>query len=96
MFTDRKTLVGEVVSDKMDKTVVVKVERRKRHRLYRRSIRVTTKYKAHDPRNECKLGDTVKMVEYRPTSKEKRWLVVEIQRKGDVPELKPVDVGVSS
>ena len=62
----------------MDKTVVVAVERVKRHPLYRRIIRRTTKYKAHDERNECNLGDTVKMIESRPMSTKKRWRVIEI------------------
>lgn len=94
MFKDRRTLTGTVVSDKMDKTVVVAVERLKRHPLYRRTIRRTTKYKAHDEKNECRVGDVVKLVESRPLSKEKRWRVIEVVRRGDVPEVKPQDVGV--
>ena len=94
MFQDRRTLEGTVVANKMDKTVVVAVERVKRHPLYRRTIRRTTKYKAHDERNECNLGDIVKMIESRPISKEKRWRVIEILKKGDVPDVKPQDVTV--
>jgi small subunit ribosomal protein S17 len=94
MFKDRRTLTGTVVSDKMDKTVVVAVERLTRHPLYRRTIRRTTKYKAHDEKNECRVGDVVKLVESRPLSKEKRWRVIQVIRRGDVPEVKPQDVGV--
>jgi small subunit ribosomal protein S17 len=94
MFQDRRTLIGTVVSNKMDKTVVVAVERVKRHPLYRRTIRRTTKYKAHDEKNECRLGDVVKLVESRPLSREKRWRVIQILKQGDVPEVKPQDVGV--
>jgi small subunit ribosomal protein S17 len=93
-FKDRKTLIGQVVSNKMDKTVVVAVERTSRHPLYRRIIRSTNKYKAHDERNECRLGDTVKMVESRPLSREKRWRVIEIIKKGDVPDVRPQQIGV--
>ncbi len=93
MFQDRRTLTGTVVSTKMEKTVVVAVTRIKHHPLYRRTIRRTTKYKAHDPKNECHLGDLVRMVESHPISKDKRWLVVEIMKKGDVPELRPHEVG---
>src|SRR5689334_22837510 len=93
-FKDRKTLIGQVISNKMDKTVVVAVERTSRHPLYRRIIRSTTKYKAHDERNECNLGDLVKMVESRPLSREKRWRVLEIMKKGDVPDIKPQQIGV--
>src|SRR5512134_3630741 len=74
----RKTKVGRVVSDKMDKTIVVSVERLARHRLYKRVIRLTTKFKAHDERNEARIGDTVRIVESRPLSATKRWRMVEI------------------
>src|ERR687893_178173 len=74
----RKTKVGRVVSDKMDKTIVVSVERLARHRLYKRVIRLTTKFKAHDERNEAHLGDTVRIEESRPLSATKRWRMVEI------------------
>ncbi|MBA2571000.1 MAG: 30S ribosomal protein S17 [Chloroflexi bacterium] len=80
----RKAKVGRVVSDKMDKTIVVSVERLSRHRLYKRVIRLTTKFKAHDERNEAHLGDTVRIVESRPLSATKRWRLVEIvQRAGE-------------
>ncbi len=74
----RKTRVGVVVSDKMDKTVVVAVETMVRHPLYKRTIRRTKKYKAHDETNSCRVGDTVRIMETRPLSKEKRWRVAEI------------------
>ena len=80
----RKTKVGRVVSDKMDKTIVVSVERLARHRLYKRVIRLTTKFKAHDENNEAHVGDTVLIEESRPLSATKRWrLVSVIQRAGE-------------
>ena len=85
----RKVKEGLVVSDKMDKTVVVAVETRKVHPLYKKAIRVTKRYKAHDENNACKIGDTVKIIETRPLSKEKRWRVVEITSKKEVAETKP-------
>ena len=82
--TRRKTKVGRVVSDKMDKTIVVSVERLARHRLYKRVIRLTTKFKAHDERNEAHVGDTVLIEESRPLSATKRWRLIDIiQRAGD-------------
>ena len=74
----RKVLVGRVLSNRMDKTVVVQVERRKRHRLYGKVITTRTKFKAHDAENECQMGDLVSIVESRPLSREKRWAVTEI------------------
>ena len=85
----RKVKEGLVVGDKMDKTVVVAVETRKVHPLYKKAIRGTKKYKAHDENNACKVGDTVKIIETRPLSKEKRWRVVEITSKKEVAETKP-------
>lgn len=79
----RKRLVGRVVSDKMDKTVVVRVERAKRHPLYGKVIRVYKKVKAHDPNNECRVGDLVRIIESRPISKEKRWVVMEILERAE-------------
>ena len=78
---DRKTRIGKVVSDKMEKTVVVAVERLVRHPLYHKLIKQTVKFKAHDENNESHLGDTVKIMETRPLSKEKRWRVVEVLEK---------------
>jgi small subunit ribosomal protein S17 len=78
----RKAKVGRVVSDKMDKTIVVSVERLSRHPLYKRVIRLTTKFKAHDERNEARIGDTVRIEESRPLSATKRWRLVEIVARG--------------
>jgi small subunit ribosomal protein S17 len=74
----RTQKTGRVVSDKMDKTVVVAVESLRKHRLYKHTVRVTTRFKAHDERNECRTGDTVRIEETRPLSKDKRWRVVQI------------------
>ncbi|MCC6442389.1 MAG: 30S ribosomal protein S17 [Armatimonadetes bacterium] len=74
----RKTWQGRVISDKMDKTVVVAVERIVRHRLYGKMLRRTTKFKAHDEENSCKIGDLVEIMETRPLSREKRTRVVQI------------------
>ena len=79
--TSRKTRVGKVVSDKMDKTVVVIVENRVAHPLYKKIIKRTYRLKAHDEMNECGIGDIVKVMETRPLSKDKRWRVVEIVEK---------------
>ena len=77
----RKTRVGKVISDKMDKTVVVAVETSYKHKLYGKIMRRTFKLKAHDENNECQVGDKVKVMETRPLSKDKRWRVVEIVEK---------------
>jgi small subunit ribosomal protein S17 len=83
----RKTKVGRVVSDKMDKTIVVSVERLARHRLYKRVIRLTTKFAAHDEANDARIGDTVLIEESRPLSATKRWRLLSIvQRAGDQPQ----------
>lgn len=74
----RKTRVGKVVSDKMDKTIVVAIENRVRHPLYKKIINKTYKLKAHDELNDCKIGDRVRVMETRPLSKDKRWRLVEI------------------
>ncbi len=80
----RKTKTGRVVSDKMDKTIVVSVERLTRHRLYKRVIRLSTKFKAHDETNDAHVGDTVLIEESRPLSATKRWRLIRvIQRAGD-------------
>jgi small subunit ribosomal protein S17 len=83
MTGQRKQLVGRVTSDKMDKTVVVEVERTVRHSLYGKVLRRVKKYKAHDEQNECKVGDQVCIVESRPISREKRWRVAEILERAD-------------
>ena len=77
----RKTRVGVVSSDKMDKTVVVPVRDRVQHPLYKKIVNRTVKYKAHDENNECRVGDRVLLMETRPMSKDKRWRVVEIIEK---------------
>ena len=73
----RKVRVGKVVSDKMDKTVVVVIERLVKHPVYKRYVRRRTRFKVHDEKNECKEGDTIRFMETRPLSKEKRWRFVE-------------------
>lgn len=77
----RKELIGRVVSDKMDKTIVVSVETYKRHPLYKKRIKYTKKYKAHDENNQAKQGDLVRIMETRPLSRHKRWRLVEIIEK---------------
>ena len=77
----RKTRVGQVVSDKMDKTIVVAIENSVQHKLYKKIVKQTYKLKAHDENNECHVGDTVKVMETRPLSKDKRWRLVEIIEK---------------
>ena len=77
----RKTRVGKVVSDKMDKTIVVAIEDNVKHPLYKKIVKRTYKLKAHDENNECNIGDRVKVMETRPLSKDKRWRVVEIIEK---------------
>ena len=79
--TSRKTRVGKVVSDKMDKTIVVAIETNVQHKLYHKIIKRTYKLKAHDEQNQAGIGDTVKVMECRPLSKDKRWRVVEIVEK---------------
>jgi small subunit ribosomal protein S17 len=76
----RRAMVGQVASSKMDKTVVVVVERTSRHPLYKKVIRTRRRFKAHDADNACRPGDVVRIVESRPLSKEKRWVVQEILR----------------
>ena len=77
----RKTVVGKVVSDKMDKTIVVAVEDSVKHMLYNKIVKRTVRFKAHDENNECGIGDRVKIMETRPLSKDKRWRLVEIIEK---------------
>ena len=92
----RKTRFGCVVSDKMDKTVVVAVETPRRHPIYKKTIRRAVKYKAHDENNQCKMGDTVIIEETRPLSKEKRWRIAEIVTKGEVAEIQPKDITLNT
>ncbi|MDD4163951.1 MAG: 30S ribosomal protein S17 [Eubacteriales bacterium] len=77
----RKTRVGKVVSNKMDKTIVVAIEDRVQHPLYKKIIKRTVKFKAHDEKNECNIGDKVMIMETRPLSKDKRWRLTEILEK---------------
>lgn len=84
MAGQRKTRQGIVVSDKMDKTIVVRVERLVQHPMYRKYVRQRKKYKVHDPENRCRLGDRVSIVETRPLSKEKNWRVQTVLRPANV------------
>jgi len=92
MDEKRKIRFGRVVSNRMDKTVVVAVETPKRHPLYKKTVRGVVKYKAHDEKKECGLGDIVKIIETRPLSKHKRWRVAEIITKGEVVKVKPEEI----
>jgi len=83
----RRTKVGRVVSDKMDKTVVVSVERLRRHPVYKRVVRLSSKFKADDPENTARVGDTVRIEESRPLSREKRWRLVEVVTRGSGEEM---------
>jgi small subunit ribosomal protein S17 len=87
-----KIRVGRVVSNRMNKTVVVEVETPKRHPLYKKIMKRRVKFKAHDENNECGLGDVVRIIETRPLSKQKRWRVGEIITKGEVVEVKPGEI----
>jgi len=92
METKRKTRIGRVVSNKMDKTVVVMVETTKHHPRYKKTIRKATRYKAHDAKNECGEGDVVMIVETRPLSRQKRWRVSEIITRKEALEVQPEEV----
>ena len=87
-----KSMTGMIVSTKMNKTVVVAVEKKKHHTLYRKTYRIMVKYLAHDEKGACKLEDKVLIMETRPLSKLKRWRVAEILSRGEVPEVKPEEV----
>jgi len=93
MENKRKMRIGRVVSDKMDKTVVVTVETLRHHPLYKKTLRRAVKYKAHDEENECKIGDIVRIMETRPLSKEKRWRVAEVITKKELVEVQPEEIG---
>ena len=84
VYKKKKTITGLVVSDKMDKTVVVAVNTRKRHPVYKKTYKITRKYKANDAKNEAKKGDEVRIEEMRPLSKEKRWKITQIITKSDL------------
>jgi small subunit ribosomal protein S17 len=92
MKTKRKTRIGRVASNKMGKTVVVTVETAQHHPLYKKTIKRMVRYKAHDDKNECGEGDTVRIIETRPLSKEKRWRVAEIITKKEVLEIPPKEI----
>jgi small subunit ribosomal protein S17 len=79
----KKVYTGKVVSDKMDKTIVVAVTRTFQHPLYKKTVKKVTKFKAHDEENKCKTGDTVQIIESRPLSKDKRWQVIKIVEGGE-------------
>jgi small subunit ribosomal protein S17 len=92
MEVKRKTRVGEVIGDKMAKTVIVAVNTPRKHPIYKKTLRRTVKYYAHDEKKQCKVGDTVRIEETRPLSRLKRWRVVEILVKGEVAEIKPEEI----
>jgi len=92
MESKHKTRIGRVVSNKMDKTAVVAVETSRHHPLYKKTIKRTVKYKAHDENNECGQGDIVRIVETRPLSRHKRWRVAEIITKREVVEIQPREI----
>ena len=92
MEKKHKTRVGRVVNDKMDKTVVVAVETPKRHPLYKKTIKRSVKYKAHDENNQCQLGDIVRIIETRPLSRQKRWRVAEIITRREVVKIQPAEI----
>jgi small subunit ribosomal protein S17 len=97
MREHKKLMIGRVVSDKMEKTVVVSVQKLRRHRLYQRTMRQTRKYMAHDEQNECRLGDLVRIQESRPISRHKHWRIIEVIERAaqrgkavDIPEVAQV------
>jgi len=87
MLKNRKKRVGRVISNKMEKTAIVVVETRRPHRLYKRIIKQMSKFMAHDENNECQIGDKVQIMEHRPISKEKRWIVTDIISRKEVVEV---------
>ncbi len=92
MEEKRKTRIGRVVNNRMDKTVVVAVNTPKRFPKYRKTITWVTKYKAHDEKNECRIGDVVRIVETRPLSRHKHWRVAEVLTKEEVIEVQPKEI----
>jgi small subunit ribosomal protein S17 len=93
MAGKQKVRLGRVTSNKMDKTVTVEVQVAEHHRLYHKTIHKAVKYKAHDEKNESKVGDVVKIIETRPLSRDKRWRVAEVVLKAEVVEVKPTEIG---
>lgn len=96
METKRKTRIGQVVSTKMAKTAVVAVPTVWQHPLYKKTVRLARKYKAHDENDQCQLGDKVRIIETRPISKEKRWRVVEIISRHEVAEVQPREIDMEA
>jgi len=96
MEEKRKTRFGRIVGNRMEKTVVVAVETPKRHPLYKKTVKRAVKYKAHDEKNKCRLGDMVRIIETRPLSKHKRWRVAEIITKGEIAEVQPKEIDQDS
>lgn len=92
MVTKHKTMIGRIASNKMNKTVVVAVEKARHHPLYRKTIKKVVKYKVHDEKNECREGDIVRISETRPLSKEKRWRIAEIVTRKEAIEVKPTEI----
>lgn len=88
----RKSRIGRVVANRMDKTVVVAINTPKRFTKYRKTITWVTRYQAHDEKNECRVGDVVSIVETRPLSRHKRWRVAKIITKGEVAEIRPEEI----
>jgi small subunit ribosomal protein S17 len=88
----QKNMVGLVVSNRMAKTAVVSVEKQKEHPLYRKTYRISVKYKVHDEKGECKVGDKVRIVETRPLSKDKHWRLAEVLVKAEQVDIKPQEV----
>ena len=93
-YERRKVRVGKVVSDKMDKTVVVAVEGRRPHPIYKKAVRKRTRFKVHDEENQCKLGDLVRIIETRPMSSAKRWRVAGILAREEIAEIQPEEITV--
>ena len=93
-YERRKVRIGRVVSDKMDKTVVVVYEWSRPHPIYKKAVRRQTRFNAHDPNNRCKVGDTVRIVETRPISKTKRWKVAEVISSREIAELQPEEIQI--
>jgi len=92
MEIKRKTRTGHVVSNKMEKTVVVLIETTQHHPLYKKTIKKVARYKAHDDKNECGVGDIVRIIETRPLSRDKRWRVAEIITKKELVEVQPGEI----
>ncbi len=94
MQKNRKKRVGHVISNKMNQTAVVVVETRRPHRLYKRIVKQMSKFMAHDENNECQIGDTVQIMEHRPISKEKRWIVTDIISRKEVVEVPYTEIEI--